>query len=372
MASRSNEGKKLANVDGYIHAVSEVKSSPSGVRYFDFKIQERDEKRRAVCFSPDKRDAIKEKEECKSPVRLLNVSPQKRKFEPDSTEYKLTNQSKIMVTKNLTFPWADMSELNKQLTVQDVYDTMTTGDIVSVKAKVVWKGEMETVYSRSMRKELTKCEIVLADSTGAIIATVWEDTIPHVCDQKSYVWSNLKVGFYKRKCLNGTKDCTVTICEDISLSVESSAASEQLKPKKKETEDVTGRIVAVDVNKFFLCMNCKNRLASADDSDAEGEFIDCSPCKLRMLKENLDSTVSGSVIIVDESGENLGRFYCQENVLNVMFQSVAETENYNISESNVTQLSRNMITDTLLLSKKVSFKILSTDKLVVEMKVVGQ
>ncbi len=324
-------------------------------------------KRRAICFSPEKREAIKEKEECKSPVRLLNVSPQKRKFEPDSTEYKLTNQSKIKVTKNLTFPWADLLASNKQVTVQDVYDTMTTGDIVSIKAEVVWKGKMETVYSRSMRKELTKCEIVLADFTGAITATIWEDTIPHVCDQKSYEWSNLKVGFFKRKCLNGTKDCVVTICEDISLSVESSAASEQLKPKEKETQDVTGRIVAVDVTKFFLCLNCKIRLAATDESD--GEFVECSPCKLRMLKENLDSTVSGSIIIVDESGENLGRFYCQENVLNVMFQSVAKTENYNISESNVAKLSRNMITDTLLLIKKVSFKILSTDKLVVEMKV---
>ena len=93
MASRPNEGKKVTNVDSYTHAVSEVKSSASEVRYFDFKIQEKDEKR----------DAIKEKEECKLPVQLLNVSPQKRKFEPDSTEYKLTNQSKIMVTKNLNY-----------------------------------------------------------------------------------------------------------------------------------------------------------------------------------------------------------------------------------------------------------------------------
>ena len=114
-------------------------------------------------------------------------------------------------------------------------------------------------------------------------------------------------------------------------------------------------------------MNCKNRLAATDEGD--GQFVECSACKLRMLKENLDSTVSGSVIIVDDSGENLGRFHCQENVLNVMFQSVAETENYNISESNVAQLSRNMITDTLLLVKKVSFKVLPTDKLVVEMTV---
>ena len=112
-------------------------------------------------------------------------------------------------------------------------------------------------------------------------------------------------------------------------------------------------------------MNCKGRLVVTDES----EFVECSACKLRMLKENLDSTVSGSIIIVDESGENLGRFHCQENVPNGMFQSVTQTENYNISESNVSQLSPNMITDTLLLVKKVSFKVISTDKSVVEVEV---
>jgi DNA-directed RNA polymerase subunit RPC12/RpoP len=126
------------------------------------------------------------------------------------------------------------------------------------------------------------------------------------------VWSNLKVGFYRGKCLNGTKDCAITVCEDINLSVESSAASEELKPKQKETKEITGRIVAVDITKFFLCMNCKGRLVVTDES----KFVECSACKLRMLKENLDSTVSGSIIIVNESGENLGRFHCQENMLN--------------------------------------------------------
>ena len=99
-----------------------------------------------------------------------------------------------------------MAESGK-LAIQDIYDKMTTGDIVSIKAKVIWKRDTEIVYSSSMRKELTKCEMVLTDSTGAITATVLEDTIPHVHDQKSYVLSNLKFGFFKIKCLNVTKDC---------------------------------------------------------------------------------------------------------------------------------------------------------------------
>ncbi|KAK3728416.1 hypothetical protein QZH41_002783 [Actinostola sp. cb2023] len=37
-----------------------------------------DENKRVVCFDPDKRDQLKDKEASKTPVRLLSLSPQKR------------------------------------------------------------------------------------------------------------------------------------------------------------------------------------------------------------------------------------------------------------------------------------------------------
>ena len=247
-----------------------------------------------ICFSADKRDAIKEKESCKSPVRLLSVSPQKRKYDPDQTKYKFTNCSKVLVTKNLAFPWVGSSDANKELKVQQIYDKSMSGDIVSIKAKV----KNETVYSSDMQKDLKKCDIVLADVTAAILGTIWVDTIPMINIQQSYVWSNLKVGFIKRKCLNGTTNSAVSVCEDVALSVESSTSEEQLKPKERETKDVNGRIVAVDINKCFVCISCKNRMG-ADNNGSK--FVQCSSCKLRMLKENMDSIVSGSVIIVERN-----------------------------------------------------------------------
>ena len=72
-----SERNVKSNVDGYIHNVSAINTAKSGNYYFDFTIQENEEQRRVVCFSPEKRSTLKTKEERKLPVRLVNVSPQK-------------------------------------------------------------------------------------------------------------------------------------------------------------------------------------------------------------------------------------------------------------------------------------------------------
>jgi hypothetical protein len=63
------------------------------------------------------------------------------------------------------------------------------------------------------------------------------------------------------------------------------------------------------------------------------------------------------VIIIDENNENLGRFHCSGAVLNAMFESLKGTKHYSIVESDVSKLSRKLISQTLLLAEKVSFKL---------------
>ena len=68
-----SSSQSKVNVDGYVHEVSEVKIPQTGnraTRYFDFKVQERDKTKRVICFSPDKRDQLKENENSKTPVTL--------------------------------------------------------------------------------------------------------------------------------------------------------------------------------------------------------------------------------------------------------------------------------------------------------------
>jgi len=354
-------------VEGYIHKVSEVKVPSSGSRYFDFKVQERDESRRVVCFVADKWHEVKEKENSKSAVRLTSLSPQKRKYEPDTTEYRFNNYSKVMATNNLSFPWNDISGTFSNASVKKILDDSTNGDIVSVKAKVVSKSPVDTVYSHHMRKELKKCELIIVDSTAAIPLTVWEDMIDKVENEKSYLFSGLRVSFFRKKYLNATKDSQITICEQIVLSNESSTAAQEMKPKEKQLEAINGKILAIEANKLYICINCKGRIRN-DDAPDSSEFMKCSSCSLKMIKASMSSTVSANIVIM-QGEENIGRFYCSHAALNAMFESISTTDGYSIVETNVTKLTCQMIEETLLLIKNITFKLCKQDKTIESMKV---
>ena len=149
------------------------------------------------CFSPNQRDDIKEKELNKSHVRLMNVSLQKRKYVPDTTEYRFNNYSKITVVKNLAFPWKDVpKETSNETTIKDILNEAGEGQYVSVKAKVMFKGESETVFSTAQNKNLKKSDIVIADHTGAIPLTVWEEAVATIETDHSYLFSKVRVSFF--------------------------------------------------------------------------------------------------------------------------------------------------------------------------------
>ncbi len=207
--------------------MSDVKTPTSDNRYFDFKIQEEAETRRVVCVSPEKYNAIKEKQHSKSPTRI--VSPQKRKYHPDSTEYKMENYLKVLVARNLAFPWIEMPGEEREVTVMEILICSVVGDIVLLKAKVVSKGDSENVFSSRMQRELTKCDIVLADTRGSIQAVVWEEMISTISEGELYVFNNFKVNYFNNIHLSGTSNLAAVSCEDIILSPQCLENAERLK-----------------------------------------------------------------------------------------------------------------------------------------------
>lgn len=96
----------------------------------------------------------------------------------------------------------------------------------------------------------------------------------------------------------------------------------------------------------------------------------CSPCKISTLKVSLSVDVSAYIIniIADENKENLGRFYCNRETLDGMFQSLPEVEGYNL-ETKSNNMSRKLIVQTLLLVKQISFQIYMEDKKMKSMKI---
>ena len=224
-------------LEGYVHQVSEIKTPSSGTRYFDFNIQQQDVRKRVVCFSSQKRDDLKHKQESKTLVKLLNVSPHKRKFDPNTQEYRLNNYSKVVATQRVPFPWKDISADLADASVKFVLDSCIPGDVVSLKAKVLHKSNEQSVYSYTTKTDLKKCDIIVADSTGPILITLREDAIAKVNTNTSYNFKGLKVAFFNNKYLNTTSQTAVKVLDiDIQLSEEITAAAEEMKPTQKVHE----------------------------------------------------------------------------------------------------------------------------------------
>jgi len=188
--------RKYKDIEGYIRAVSEIRNPSSGNRYFNFKIQEKEDVSGVVCFSPDKQKRLKDQEKSKTPVRLFTVSPQKSRFQPDVEEYKLYNFSQLQEAKILSFRWKQQT--TKDPSIQRIVEHSNVGDIVSVKAKLISKGQTTTVTSRSNEKEVKKCELVVTDGTAVIPATIWEEVIETVKEGQTYVFADVRVGYFNK------------------------------------------------------------------------------------------------------------------------------------------------------------------------------
>lgn len=365
MASGSKSSPKK-DIEGFVHEVSDVKIPMGGSRYSDFTLQERDDSHRVACFYPEKREDLKEKEESKSPVHILNVSPQKRKFQPDTVKYKLEWFSKVQVTKNLAFPWK--GQCTVEATVKIIMDSGKDGKMVWLRCRIMSKSESQRVFSHAFKKDLKKCQLVVADETGVISIMIWEDMISQVDKDKSYVFSNVKVSFFRFKYLNAVKaskvqeisDSSILVCEKISK------AAAELVPKETESEVISGKILATDVIKVYVCINCKSKIS---DYDKEDEFLKCHSCKLTMLKQRMSLVVSANIVIEQDS-ESIGLFCSSGHVLSDMFMPISETKNYKINETDATKLSKKMISETLLWIEQISFKVSKEERAVVSMNVI--
>ena len=221
--SQKNDPKA---VNGYIHDVSEIFVGKQGSRYFDFKIQETpDVYTRVACFSPDKRNTIKEKEESKAAVCIVNVSPRKRK-DLQSQEYTMNKYSKITDAQDLSFSWKTTPQIDNLVSLGDVLDGVASpnGEFVSVNVRIYHMSSPETVYSSSQKKYLEKCDAVVVDNESkAIVLTLWQDMIKKVDVGKSYHFQNVRAAFFKSMYLNTTRKTTIAELqppEDIQFTKE--------------------------------------------------------------------------------------------------------------------------------------------------------
>ena len=90
--------------------------------------------------------------------------------------------------------------------IRAILQSAPNGQSVGLKAKVLFKGDEEIVYSKHAKKPSPNVTLFVADTTGAITVTLWESQIAEVEQHSCYHFKELKLNWYKKKYLGSSNN----------------------------------------------------------------------------------------------------------------------------------------------------------------------
>lgn len=132
---------------------------------------------------------------------------------------------------------------------------------------------------------LKKQDVMVADQTGTIKLTVWDELVDKLQKGKSYSIKNLSTRLFQNvKALTATKATTYELGEDIPNCVEGTLDSDE--------NEKNGKITQAFLQLTFSCNNCKPKVIIPNDDSL---FLRCSSCKMKMKKDSVQKSISGNV-----------------------------------------------------------------------------
>ena len=113
------------------------------------------------------------------------------------------------------------------------------------------------------------------------------------------------------------------------------------------------------MRKSFICINCKSKTSDIDEKSA----LKCVNCNLKMRKSDMICNSTANLIIKNENGENAGRYNCPHSAMQDIFHKISSADGYTI-DKDVSKLSADVMEDTLLNVPKLTFDVLSEEKVI--------
>jgi len=271
----SNQELENGIARGYIHNVSPLRNNNS---YFDFEVQTKYKTIRAVCFSPKKRKLIDTHSKNETPVELKKCCLETKYNSED-----LVLNDYVQIKE---FPEVDFQK--KQLPTNFTISTLksvSVGQLVTIKAKVVAKSPAQQITSYSGQLSLVEAQVI--DYTGCIKVVLWEEFQNNVEQEKTYIFNTLRL---KKNCssneiyLNTAKGdkTTITPTEPFQVPLAIPVSMYESNTPTREAE-----ILAVEkLNSYFSCFKCQRKVQTAPHSS----IVKCSNCnihqKTKACKQN--------------------------------------------------------------------------------------
>ena len=102
------------------------------------------------------------------------------------------------------------------------------------------------------------------------------------------------------------------------------------------SESVTRSILAISIKRLYT----KSKIA-----DISGQFVlKCLKCALAIKKVDMAASTTSNIVIKDDNGNDIGRFYCPNTEMKSFFSKLS---------ADLAELSEKMMEETMLNLKKV-------------------
>lgn len=256
--------------------MSPVKVS-GNCKYFDCTLQTATSVTRAVCFSPEKRQAFEKHEKAKSPVKLARFRSSTKYGKEDLIIDRATMVTPI--SPEDAFEYKEL-ELSPVVTISSL-DQISAEQLVSLKAKVTKVDGTKVITTNytsnhNNSNQLKKQEVLIVDTTKSIKLILWEQHVDCVETGKTYLFDNLRL----KKDNSGIKYLNTPKTAGFSVK-----EVEDFKQLLAEVQDVlelttinmTATILGVQIlSKYLSCLKCGKKTTTKPGS----KIAQCDSCKM--------------------------------------------------------------------------------------------
>ena len=258
--------------------MSTLKKSKRNFKYFNFSIQLENDFVQGVCFEPNLHQDLTLKQELQRPIKVSHYSVKESTLNKDGFSIVVNRRTKLENYDDCHFEYKEPEQQNpvRICEIQDLKEY----DIISTVGKVHIVGQPKKIKLDDDR-ELRKLDCNIADSSGAVKLTVWENAISEIDDDKYYQITNARVRCYQSEMFLSIS--TDTVISEVKCDKDKFPVVSELYDETTTNQETTIDIDHFDgvqmISRYAKCKNqtCKKRLQNLQ------KLHTCEMCGMKQL-----------------------------------------------------------------------------------------
>lgn len=312
-------------LQGYVHQGSATKKSRArSFPYFNFALQVSDNvKRRAVCYDTAKHKLLKEYQESREPMKLLNVTLKRSLQEPSEDDIIVNKRTRIERANNNNIPYEYAEtppSCEQQLTTIGDIRSLQENQLMSVKGTLTVRPDsIQQVLMNDgfFIPMLSRCAI--NDNNGTIRLTLLGDAIQEVTNQECYIITNVRVKHYhSSKYLTTTPNSQITIADDHYPPPTEEFFSSLFDTK---TIDVDKIRLADSFKTWLVCTKCNKQISDLTSTNVN--LMKCPTCSVVQPASSCSVNASIRIALRDDKNHEVIWLKVFTPVLKTMMQQLS-------------------------------------------------